>query len=143
MIYLSDIRTGGGSVPAVPDFPSAAIPRGSNADAAASAAAMVKVPNFHHNLPGRLACNFPRLNPFDPSITEFIKSPPDIDCTKSGYPLVFRTDFRNKLIQRGHPFPSPSTTDKGKGGGGATLTENYSCCYKTITRGNGSDHNIM
>jgi hypothetical protein len=68
------------------------------------------------------ACNFPRLNPFDPSIKEFIKEPANVDCF-SKHPLIFRTNFRNKLIQ-------------------IKMIENATCCYKTISRGNGSDHNI-
>lgn len=92
----------------------------------------------------RLSCNFPRLNPFDPSITDFIKSPPAIDCRKS-YPLVFRTNFQNKLIQWGHPFPSSGIERQIREDERLDNTDNrnYNCCYKTITRGNGSDYNVV
>ncbi|CAL8096510.1 unnamed protein product [Orchesella dallaii] len=136
---LSEKPAGGGSAHIVPsDFSTTKNDDFSHAAVLDSSAfkAVVKVGEFQSKNGRRLACNFPRLNPFDPSITDFIKSPPTIDCSKN-YQLVFRTNFRNKLIQWGQPFSS-TTRVPGENGSG-----NYTCCYKTITRGNGSDHNII
>jgi len=141
VIYLFDTMTGGGSAHTVPpDFSTSKTVDFSNAPVVSASEAVVKAATdyFQSNNGRRLACNFPRLNPFDPSITDFIKSPPTIDCSKN-YPLVFRSNFRNKLIQWGQPFSQSTARVEGENSSGG----NYSCCYKTITRGNGSDHNIM
>lgn len=60
-------------------------------------------------LPSKQACNFPRLNPFDPTILKYIttKDTEIVNCTqndkKKEFPLLFITDFNTNLIQLKNP----------------------------------------
>ncbi|CAG7726882.1 unnamed protein product [Allacma fusca] len=58
-------------------------------------------------------CKFPKLDPFDPLILEFLKEPHPINCSEK-FPLLFKTDLETRLIQVESP-----------------LKYNYSdCCYR-------------
>jgi hypothetical protein len=71
------------------------------------------------------SCHFPKLDPFDPAISEFIKKPPPVDC-EAQYPPRFRTNLDNQLI----PIKGNYTHS------------NETCCYKVVSRDKESDHNI-
>lgn len=71
-----------------------------------------------------MKCNLPKLDPFDPTIVEFIKSPPEIDCSTSiEYPFIFRTNFESKLIQM-------------------KIMKTHECCYRT-SRGRGNSDKAL
>ena len=74
---------------------------------------------------GRMACNIPKLNPFDASIKIHLGDPDPFICT-TDHPLIFQTDLDSKLIQVKNP------QDYGY----------FNCCYKELKRLD-ADWNVM
>lgn len=71
-----------------------------------------------------LACQPPRLNPYDESIKKFVEAPKYVNC-QNKTSLWFNSTFDFKLITVGEP-----ETEGAK-----------SCCFKKLTRGKKNDDN--
>ena len=66
---------------------------------------------------GLIACNFPKLNPFDDSIKVHLGDPGPANCDADDHPLIFKTDLNFTLIQVKDP------QDYGY----------FNCCYTEFT----------